>query len=197
LKASSLSTYPVFLTRGISTAASETPDQPRRREEPPPIEFVKPGEQAPLPPREQPPAAWVPQPEEFQRPPPAWTPPVTRPTGRVGLSRAAGLSLLAAGFLGVASFVISSLTPLPVSDYENLTADPSFYTVNQICGLIVIWSQAAAVLGGIMALQRMNWKLTLVCASLAILTLGFTFEASLLGLIGLILVIVSRREFLS
>jgi len=43
----------------------------------------------------------------------------------------------------------------------------------------------------------MNWKLTLVCASLAILTLGFTFEASLLGLIGLILVIVSRREFLS
>src|SRR5947207_6530245 len=46
------------------------PDDEERKKRPslPPVEFVKPGEApAPLPPRDQPPAAWVTRPEDYLR----------------------------------------------------------------------------------------------------------------------------------
>lgn len=180
-------------------ADSDASGTDKKRQEPPPIEFLKPGETQTPPQEPQQPVAWVTRPEDYQRPSyaPAQAQPRPAPQGTGRMARIAGVVLLLSGIFGVASVVYLSLTPLPVSDYINLTGDPATYTLNQICGIIVIWAQAAAILGGIMALQRINWKLTLVCAILATLTLGFTFEASFLGMVGFILVIMARKEFYS
>ncbi len=180
-------------------ADSDSNGTDRKRPAPPPLEFLKPGETQAPPPEPQQPVAWVTRPEDYQRPayPAGPAPPRQVTAGRGRLAIVAGIVLLLAGAFGIAAVVYASLTPIPVGDYLNLTSNPSAYTINQICAIIVIWAQAAAVLGGIMALQRMNWKLTLVCAIFAVLTIGFTFEASFLGMLGFILVVMSRKEFLS
>ncbi len=179
-------------------ASSPSEEEEKRRQSPPPVEFLKPGEtQAPAPPANQSPAAWVPRPEEYQRPT-TWSPPAARPTGPSNLPRIAGVLLLIAAILGMASAVYSALTTT-VEQYANFTQrnSPTVVALNQICGLLSIWSQAMALLGGVMALQRMNWKLTLVCAILSLGTLGFYFEASVLGLIALFFTIRARPFFLN
>lgn len=173
----------------------------KRRQSPPPVEFLKPGEtQAPLPTRDQPPAAWVPRPEEYQ-PPRSWTPPA-RPTAAGGpnLPKIAGALLIVAAVLGMAGSVYNAVTLPSVSEYRNFTQNnsPAYVAALQICGLLSIWSQAMAFLGGIMAFQRMNWKLTLVCAIFSLATLGFfLFEASLIGFIALLVTIRARPFFVT
>ncbi len=179
--------------------AADEPEPAKKREEPPPLEFMKPGEpQTSPPPADQPPAAWVPGAEEYQRratwqraPTPATTP------GR--FSRLAGIVLILAGVLGIAASIYQYVNLPSVAEYANFTLNNSAETVafSQVCALLSIWSQLAALLGGVMALQRLNWRLTLVCAVLAPLSLGFTLEASFLGALGLILVLRARNEFVS
>ncbi len=150
-----------------------------------------------MPPRDQP-AAWVPRPEDY-RPPQAWGPAPTGPPPVSNLPKIAGVCLLLAGILGMAGAIYSAVTLPSVSDYASfLNNSTTFIATIQICGLISIWSQAMALLGGVMAWQRMNWKLTLVCGIFSLLTLGIVyFEASLLGLLGLILVVRSRPHFIT
>lgn len=169
----------------------------KRRQEPPPIEFLKPGEtQAPPAEPQQAPAAWVTRPEDFQQPAYlAPAPPRPASTGWYGLL--AGILLfLAAGF-GTASVVLQSITPISYANYTSLTNDTTSFVTNQICGIIIIMAQTAAILGGVMAIQRLNWKLTMVCAILATLTVGFYLEASFLGMLAVVLVAIARREFRS
>lgn len=178
--------------------ADDSPDSPeKRRQQPPPIEFLKPGETQAPPPQQQAPAAWVTRPEDYQQPayPAAPAPPRQAAPGRYGLY--AGVLLILAGGLGVAAFVSASLTPVSTSQYANLTNDTATYITNQICGMIIIMAQSAAILGGVMAIQRLNWKLTMVCAILATLTVGFYLEASFIGMLACVLVAIARREFRS
>ncbi len=180
--------------------ATDEPEPAKKREEPPPLEFVKPGEaQAPLPPRDQPPAAWVPAPEEFQRRQAPWQRGPTPVRGPARFSRIAGIVLILAGILGIAASVYQALNLPSVANYANFTLNNTAEVVafSQICGLLSIWSQVAAILGGVMALQRLNWRLAVVCAVFAPLTLGFIFEASFLGVLGLVLVILAKKEFAS
>jgi len=65
-----------------------------------------------------------------------------------------------------------------------------------ICGAIGIILAIIALLGGVMAIQRKRWALALVGSILGLFLLGWLFfEASLLSLVALILLIVSRNEF--
>lgn len=176
-----------------------TDDEPegsdRKRPEPPPIEFLKPGE-TPAPPAEtQAPAAWVTRPEDYQQPayPVAPAPSRQGQPGKYGLY--AGILLLLAGAFGIAAVVSSSITPISPAVYANLTSDTASFITNQICGIIIIMAQSAAILGGVMAIQRLNWRLTMVCAILATLTVGFYLEASFMGMVACALVAIARREF--
>jgi hypothetical protein len=179
------------------------PDQegPKKRPSPPPVEFLRPGEeQGPLPPRDQTPAAWVPRPEDYQRPSSWMPPPAGTPRPASNLPRIAGILLLVSAVVGMAGAVYNAVTLPTVADYANYTRNNSPTTVAllQICGVISIWSQGLAFLGGVMALQRQNWRLTLVCAIFSLATLGFfLFEASLIGMIGLLVTIRARPYFLS
>ncbi len=177
-------------------AGDASKEEEKRRQGPPPVEFVKPSEaQGPAPPREQP-AAWVPRPEDYQVPP-TWAGPTAPPMGVSNLPKIAAVFLLLSGILGMAGAIINAVSLPSVSDYANFTNNsPEFVAAIQICGLVSIWSQALAILGGVMAWQRVNWKLTLVCAIFSLLTLGyFLIDASIAGLVGLIFTIMARRYF--
>jgi hypothetical protein len=184
----------------MSMADADSGGPEKKRPESPPIEFLKPGETQAPPPEPQQPAAWVTRPEDYQRPQYSTAPAPPRPaaTGSARRAHLAGILLILAGIVGVGETILASLTPLSAADYANLSSNATSYALSQICAIVTVWAQAAALLGGIMAFQRMNWKLTFVCAVFAMLTGGyFLFEASFLGMIGFILVIVGRKEFLS
>ena len=179
--------------------ASEPTEDERRRDSPPPLEFVRPDEgQAPLPARDQP-AAWVPRPEDY-RPPDQWAPPARPPPGRSNLPKIAGVLLVLAGVVGMAGAIYNAVTLPSVAEYADFVNNntPELVAVLQICGLVSIWSQALAILGGVMAFKRMNWRLTLVCAVFSLFTLGiFYFEASAIGLLGLIVTVLARPYFVT
>lgn len=179
-------------------AEESSEEEQKRRQAAPPLEFLKPGEsQAPLPARDQP-AAWVPRPDEYQ--PQSWPVPARPPAAASNLPKIAGILLILAGVVGMAGAIYNAVILPTAAEYAAFLASnsPTFLAVLQVCGLVSIWSQALAVLGGVMAFQRMNWKLTLVCAIFSLLTLGFfLFEASVLGLIGLIVVIRARPYFIT
>jgi hypothetical protein len=181
-------------------AEGSNADEEKRRPTRPPVEFLKPGEtQAPLPPRDQSPAAWVPRPEDYQAQP-SWPAPPAAPAGASNLPKFAGILLLVSAGIGMAGALYGALTLPTPAEYTNITQNtpPAVLAAGQICGLISIWSQAMALLGGIMALQRMNWKLTIVCAIFSLGTLGiFLFEASLIGFLALIVTLRARPYFLS
>lgn len=176
-------------------------EEPKKRPSPPPVEFLKPGEtQGPMPPRDQLPAAWVPRPEEYQRPT-SWIPPTSSaPRAPSNLPKIAGVLLIVSAVVGMAGAIYQAVALPSVAEYTNFTQrnSPTTVALLQICGLISIWSQGLAFLGGVMAFQRMNWKLTLVCAIFSLATLGFFYvEGSLIGLVGLIVTIRARPYFLT
>lgn len=173
-------------------------EEPRKRPEAPPIEWLKPGEtQAPAPEPSQP-AAWIPRPEDYQRRA-AWPEPA-RPSPRRGLNRAAGVCLVLAGLIGIMGSVYSTVYPPSPEQVANLTAglDAATVTFLYLCGLVSVYAQAFALLGGVLAYQGRSWKLVLACAVMSLFSLGLVlFESSLLGALGLVFVLMSKRDFSS
>src|SRR3989442_16001310 len=180
-------------------ADNSSDEDQKRRQTPPPVEFVRPSEaQGQAPPRDQPPAAWGPRPEEFGQPPQqpfpqAW-PQVAPRTGRPIIG---GALLILSGLLGMVStylIFIRPLAPSDVSAIQNMTAGD--LTANALLVFAVVYAQAFAILGGIMAIQRKNWKLAVVCGVASLLNFGFFLIGTFLGLAGLIAIITARRDFI-
>src|SRR3989475_11610021 len=69
-------------------------------------------------------------------------------------------------------------------------------TENPVLVFAVVYAQAFAILGGIMAIQRKNWKLAVVCGVASLLNFGFFLIGTFLGLAGLIAIITARRDFI-
>ena len=114
------------------------------------------------------------------------------PPQKTALPTAAGGLLIAAGILGLISWVISMLS------VGQLVADPFFGslgTIFLICGIIGTIFSVFALIGGIMAIQRRLWGLALTGSILGLFIIGFVGISSLLSLIALILIAVSHREF--
>lgn len=195
----------------MADSDSTSPD--KKRQEPPPIEFLKPGQEQPAPPPEQrPPAAWVTRPEDYQRPQYAQgpAPPRAGPRGAGKNARIAGLLLILAAALSAGWLLFNSLTPLSVSDYANFSKDTGAYALNQVCSMFVVWGQAIMALAGIMAYQRLNWRMTVSCALVSLMLLGgfavlvlaavldpLVIAAAILGLVGFVLTVTAKDEFVS
>ena len=168
----------------------------RRKDEPPPLEFLRPGETQVPPSGPEKPAAWVTRPEDFERPTAAGPAPPGR--GLRGRSTLAGVCLILAGLVGIVSTFIQLVTPLTSGEIDalrNWTVDD--YVANGIAALFVLYPPPIALVGGITALQRKNWKLAVGCAIISLLTFGFFLLGTLLALSGLVLLFSSRREFTS
>src|SRR5256884_1543296 len=137
--------------------AGSDDEEQKKRPSPPPVEFVKPGEApAPLPPRDQPPAAWVTRPEDYLRQ--VAPPPQLRAPGQI--HRVAGILLVLSALVAVGWTIALSIRFLTPAQYENATAGltPEAWAIGQICGLLGIWGQAIAVLPGGLSFPPMRWE---------------------------------------
>lgn len=153
------------------------------------------GEQPPAPPT-PPPQQPVPQPPYAEAPPPYY-PPGTYPTPgappaapavrRTARPTAGGALILLAGVLellygGLIAAAGAAATP---------TSDVVLITI----GIVILIFGLVAIAGGASAIRRRSWGLAIAGGVLALLAVGPLFLGSIFGIIGLILVGISRDEF--
>ena len=113
----------------------------------------------------------------------------------------AGILLVIAGLLGIfiwvtASFTIdsSAIEPLLKQSGADISLEQFEYILN-ICTTIGLIISIFPILGGLFSIQRKNWSFCIVMAVIGLFTIGPLFISSLLSLIGLILIILSKNEF--
>jgi len=115
----------------------------------------------------------------------------------------AGIILILAGVLGLFLWAELLLNPSIVVNVVMTTIEQQglSLTAEQVesifltCGVIGCILSVFAILGGIMAVQRKLWWLALLGSILGIFILQPVFISSFLSLIGMILLIISRKEF--
>ena len=112
---------------------------------------------------------------------------------------AAGALLIISGVLGLLTWVIvaffsaiigGAVSMIPAGGAEDFLAG-----IFILCGVIGLIFSIMTLLGGIMAIQRKKWGIALSGSILGLLIIGPYFVSSILALVGLILVIVSKQEF--
>jgi len=111
---------------------------------------------------------------------------------RTALPVAGGALLLVAGLLGLIMWGWFMTIGSMFIGVPGIPADVG--GIFAICGGIGILFSIFPLIGGIFAIQRKMWGLAVAGGILGIFSLGF-FLGSILSLVGLILVAVSRREF--
>jgi len=125
-------------------------------------------------------------------PPPMYGAPPAKP--HTMMPMIAGLLLIVSAIIAIAfwayvAFVASALVGiLPVGG-------EMFQTIIVVCGAIFIVLGIIELLGGIMALRRKMWALALVGSILGLFTFGFYGISSILSLVALIILAISRKEF--
>ena len=99
-----------------------------------------------------------------------------------------GVLLIIAGVLGLieAIFVLAVGGAIPVG------AGSGYVTC---CGLLMLLFAAAGMVGGFFATTRSNFVFAAIGGVLVMLCIGPVFLSSILGLIGLILILISKDQF--
>lgn len=122
-----------------------------------------------------------------------YTPPAPPPSK---LPQVGGVLLIVSGILGIAAIAYVILVP-PENVPELNESGSAAVAALTICGFVNLFSPPLAVVAGILTYQRQNWRLAVACSFFALFTLGFLFEASILGLAGFVIVSISKKEFKS
>ncbi|HKZ48606.1 MAG TPA: hypothetical protein VJ397_07460 [Thermoplasmata archaeon] len=123
-------------------------------------------------------------------PPMAYAAPMRPQTGK---PIAGGALLLIAGILGLLNIVITFA--IAGSMLAFMAVIPGAAAIIAVClGIIALFSIFALV-GGIVALRRRMWGLALVGGILGLFSIGPLFISSILSLVGLILIAISKEEF--
>jgi hypothetical protein len=110
-----------------------------------------------------------------------------------------GVLLILAGLLGLLTW--TAALSVDTTMIQNILPSNSPITVEQlqsfllVCGIIGSIMSIIALAGGIVALRRRGWGLAIVGSILGLFTIGPYFLASILALIGLILLVISRKAF--
>jgi hypothetical protein len=113
--------------------------------------------------------------------------PMMRP--RTGTPTAAGVMLLIGGILGL-------MTPVFMLGLGSmLFFIPLYGSIFIVCFVLILIFAVFALIGGVMAMQRKSWALALIGAIFCMFCIGPIYISSILGLIGLILVVISKDEF--
>ncbi len=121
------------------------------------------------------------------------------PTRRSGSPVAGGVLVIIAGILALVN--AATFLTYTAADLEGTGVGlPSGVTWDEIagilkgCGVIEIVLGIVAIVGGVFAIQRRHFGLAIAGSLMGMFGFGLTFGA-LLGLIGLILIAISRKEF--
>lgn len=111
----------------------------------------------------------------------------------------AGILLILTGLLGLLTWV--SAISVDTSMIQGILPSNSPITAEQlqsfllVCGIIGSILSIIALAGGIVALRRKGWGLAMIGSVLGLFTIGPYFLASILALIGLIILVISRKDF--
>jgi hypothetical protein len=111
----------------------------------------------------------------------------------------AGILLIVAGLIGL--FTWSMALALDSSMLQNVLPADSPISIEQLqsilvtCGIIGSILSIFALIGGIVAVKRKAWGLAIVGGILGLFTIGPMFLGSIISLVGLILVVISRKDF--
>jgi hypothetical protein len=111
----------------------------------------------------------------------------------------AGIFLIIAGLLGL--FTWSSALALDSSMLQSVLPADSPISIEQLqsilttCGFIGCILSIVTLAGGIVAVKRKAWGLAVVGGILGLFTIGPVLLGSIISLIGLIIVIISRKDF--
>src|SRR5512136_256898 len=111
----------------------------------------------------------------------------------------AGIILIIAGLLGL--FTWASAMALDITMIQNVLPPESPITAEQLqsflttCGIIGAGLSIFTLAGGIVALKRKAWGLAVIGGILGLFTIGPFLLGSIISLIGLIIVIISRSDF--
>jgi hypothetical protein len=111
----------------------------------------------------------------------------------------AGVLLILAGLLGLLTWVTA--LSVDTSMVQGILPPDSPITAEQvqsfllICGIIGSILSIITLAGGIVALRRKGWGLAVIGSILGLFTIGPYFLASILALVGLILLIIARKNF--
>jgi len=127
-------------------------------------------------------------------PPPMYGPPPAKP--QTMMPMIAGILLIVAGILSIANwgYILAVFATDPTAA-GFMALIPGLATLVYVCGGIFIVLSIITLLGGVMALRRRMWGLALVGSILGLFIIGPFGVSSLLSLVGLIILAISRKEF--
>ena len=109
-----------------------------------------------------------------------------------------GALLLVAGILGL--FTGGVLLAIDLDELDEWGVDVAGVTdtiedILAVCGTIIIILSLVTALGGVFGVLRKHWGIAVVGGVLGLFVIGPMALGSILALIGLILIAVSRKEF--
>jgi len=113
----------------------------------------------------------------------------------------AGIILIIAGFMAILTWISVfaidfTILDLSMLETQNVTITPEqLDSLISICGTIGIILSLFPILGGILAIQKKLWGGALAGSIIGLFTIGPAFLSSILSLICLILLIISKDQF--
>jgi hypothetical protein len=131
--------------------------------------------------------------------------PLIQSSNNKSFPKIAGILLIIAGILALVywiQFLLLDFTMLEsYIDIDQLQQLDPTITIEQIveilntCAVIGCVLSIFPILGGILAIKKKLWGISLVGSIIGLFTLGIIFTSSILSLISLILLIISKKEF--
>lgn len=127
------------------------------------------------------------------------------PTKKSSLPLYAGILLILAGIFALINWI--PMLYLDVETLEELNyisqlqkQYPSITTVQALgflktCATIGIIISIFPLLGGILSIKRKLFGIAVACSIIGIFSIGIIFSSSILSLVGLIILIISRKEY--
>jgi hypothetical protein len=113
----------------------------------------------------------------------------------------AGILLIISGILGLVTWIAalsidSSMIDLSMMELQNMTISPDqLKALINICALIGIIFSILPLLGGILCIQKKAWIGAFVCSIFGLFTVGPFFVSSILSLVSLVLIVMSKEQF--
>lgn len=128
-----------------------------------------------------------------------------KPSNRFSIPSVAGFILIIAGIFAILNWVqIFLLDITTIESFIDINQIKEFYpsiTYEQLlsffhtCAIIGIVISIFPILGGLLAIQRKFYYIAIAGSILGLFSIGILFSSSVLSLIALILLIISRQKF--
>ena len=78
--------------------------------------------------------------------------------------------------------------------YPNITTQ-QFLDFLKTCAVIGLIISIFPILGGLLAIKRKMWSISVACSIIGLLSIGILFTSSLLSFIAIIMLFISKKEF--